>query len=265
MNNQSPEASIFPMHGKVALVTGGNSGIGRATAEAFAAQGAAVVISARRADLGGEAAAAIEAAGGKARFVQADIAREADVERMVNETISAFGRLDYAVNNASIEGSFASVRNLPLADWQSVIDINLTGTFLCLQHECEAMIRGGGGSIVNVGSVNSLLGSAGVSAYAASKHGQIGLTRSAAAELAPQGIRVNIVCPGAIETDMLNRVRGVFGPDTYDEHVIGRRTPLARKGRPEEVAGTIVFLCTPAAGYITGAVISADGGWTAIA
>ena len=185
------------MNGKVALITGASSGIGRATAEVFAARGAKVVLAARREDELTTLASEIESRGGKATFIVTDVATARDVERMVAHAIETFGRLDYAVNNAGIEGKISPITDLPEQEWDRVLDTNLKGTFLCLQYEARAMIAGGrGGSIVNVGSVNSFLGFPTGSAYVASKHGQVGLTTSASAELAPNGIRVNIVCPG---------------------------------------------------------------------
>jgi NAD(P)-dependent dehydrogenase (short-subunit alcohol dehydrogenase family) len=184
------------MHDKVALITGASSGIGRATAEAFAALGAKVVLAARREHDLATLASEIESRGGKATSIVTDVAVAKDVERMVAHAITTFGRLDYAVNNAGIEGTIAPITDLHEQEWDRVLDTNLKGTFLCLQYEARAMLAGGhGGAIVNVGSVNSFLGFPTGSAYVASKHGQVGLTTSASAELAPHGIRVNIVCP----------------------------------------------------------------------
>jgi len=250
------------MRGKVALVTGASSGIGRATGEAFAARGATVVLAARREVELAALAKEIEARGGKASFVVTDVAIAKDVERMVAHTIEKFGRLDYAVNNAGIEGKLAAITELPEQEWDRVLDANLKGTFLCLQHEARAMLAGGhGGAIVNVGSVNSFLGFPTGSAYVASKHGLIGLTSSVSAELASQGIRVNLVCPGIIDTPMHHRGRAVLGDALYD-NVLSHRVHLRRAGRPEEIAETIVFLCSDAASYITGTTLTPDGGFT---
>lgn len=192
---------VSDMNDKVALITGASSGIGRATAETFAAKGSKVVLAARRKDELMALASEIEARGGQASFVVTDVSVAKDVERMVAHTMETFGRLDYAVNNAGIEGQFTGIVDLPEEAWDRVLDTNLKGTFLCLKYEARAMLAGGiGGAIVNVGSVNSFLGFAGGSAYVASKHGQIGLTTSVSAELAPQGIRVNLICPGFIRT-----------------------------------------------------------------
>src|SRR5712691_1759715 len=185
-----------------------------------------------------------------------------DVQRMVAHAIETFGRLDYAVNNAGIEGMLAGITDLPEQEWDRVVDTNLKGTFLCLQYEARAMLAGGhGGAIVNVGSVNSFLGFPTGSAYVASKHGQIGLTTSVSAELAPQGIRVNLVCPGVTDTPMHRRLRGLFGDQAYDNALL-QRVHTRRAGRPEEIAQSIVFLCSDEASYITGTTLTPDGGFT---
>ena len=250
------------MHEKVALITGASSGIGRATAEAFAALGAKVVLAARREHDLATLTSEIESRGGKATSIVTDVAIAKDVELMVAHAITTFGRLDYAVNNAGIEGTIAPITDLPEQEWDRVLDTNLKGTFLCLQYEARAMLAGGhGGAIVNVGSVNSFLGFATGSAYVASKHGQVGLTTSASAELAPHGIRVNIVCPGFVDTPMHHRGRAKLGDDIYDKVMIPR-VHLRRSGRPEEIAQTIVFLCSDEASYISGTTLTPDGGFT---
>lgn len=250
------------MNGKVALITGASSGIGRATGEAFVARGAQVVLAARREHELATLTTEIEAQGGKASFVVTDVAIAKDVERMVAHAIETFGRLDYAVNNAGIEGKLAGITDLPEQDWDRVLDTNLKGTFLCLKYEALAMLAGGhGGAIVNVGSVNSFLGFPGGSAYVASKHGQVGLTTSVSAELAPQGIRVNLVCPGFIDTPMHHRLRGIVGDDLYDKVLIPR-VHTRRAGRPDEIAQTIVFMCSDEASYISGTTLTPDGGFT---
>jgi NAD(P)-dependent dehydrogenase (short-subunit alcohol dehydrogenase family) len=247
---------------RVALITGASSGIGRATAEAFAAKGATVVLAARREDELAALTNEIKAQGGKASFVTTDVSVAHDVERMVDHTIETFGRLDYAVNNAGIEGRFASVVELSEEEWDRVLDINLKGTFLCLKYEARAMLAGGhGGAIVNVGSINSFLGFPSGSAYVSSKHGLIGLTTSVSAELAPQGIRVNLVCPGIIVTPMHQRLRGLFGDEMYD-NVLQQCVHMRRAGRPEEIARSVVFLCSDEASYITGTTLTPDGGFT---
>jgi NAD(P)-dependent dehydrogenase (short-subunit alcohol dehydrogenase family) len=250
------------MNGKVALITGASSGIGRSTAEAFAARGAQVVLAARRKEELAELAGEITARGGQATFVVTDVAVAKDVEQMVAHAIQQFGRLDYAVNNAGIEGKLAPITELPEQEFDRVLDINLKGTFLCLQHEVRAMLAGAhGGAIVNVGSVNSFLGFPTGSAYVTSKHGLIGLTSCVSAELAPQGIRVNLVCPGFIDTPMHHRGRAILGDEIYDKF-LSQSVHLRRAGRPEEIAKTIVFLCSDEASYISGTTVTPDGGFT---
>jgi NAD(P)-dependent dehydrogenase (short-subunit alcohol dehydrogenase family) len=250
------------MKGKVSLVTGASSGIGRATAELFAAKGARVAVAARRQAELDSLVADIDARGGKAIAIKTDVSVSADVERMVSQTIDTFGRLDYAVNNAGIEGRFAGVTELSEADWDQVLNINLKGTFLGMQHQARAMLAAGnGGAIVNVGSVNSFLGFATGAAYCTSKHGLIGLTTSVSAELASQGIRVNLVCPGIVDTPMHQRLRQEIGDAVYDQGVLPS-VHLKRAGQPEEIARAIVFLCSDEASYITGTTLTPDGGLT---
>jgi NAD(P)-dependent dehydrogenase (short-subunit alcohol dehydrogenase family) len=250
------------MNDSVALITGASSGIGRATAEAFAAKGVRVVLAARRQDELDSLVTEIEAQGGKATAIKTDVSSAKDVERMVSHAIGAFGRLDYAVNNAGIEGKWAGIIDLAEDDWDRVLNINLKGTFLCMKYEARAMLDcGHGGAIVNIGSVNSFLGFPTGSAYVASKHGLIGLTSSVSAELAPQGIRVNLVCPRFIDTPMHHRARGVVGDEVYDKWVLPS-VHLRRVGRPDEIARSIVFLCSDEASYITGTTLTPDGGFT---
>jgi len=250
------------MNGRVALITGASSGIGRATAEAFAAKGASVVAAARRQDELSSLVTAIEARKGKASAIKTDVSARKDVERMVAHTIDVYGRLDYAVNNAGIEGHLAGIVELTEEDWDDVLDINLKGTFLCLKYEAKAMITGGrGGAIVNVGSINSFLGFPTGAAYVTSKHGLVGLTTSVSAELAPQGIRVNLVCPGVIDTPMHHRLRGLIGDEIYDKGLLPQ-VHLRRAGRPEEIAQAVVFLCSDEGSYITGTTLTSDGGFT---
>lgn len=250
------------MSDKVALITGASSGIGRATAEAFAARGARVVLAARRQEELASLVTEIHARGGKASAIRTDVSVATDVQRMVAHAIEVFGCVDYAVNNAGIEGQFSGIAELTEQEWDHVLDINLKGVFLCLKYEARAMLeRGHGGAIVNVGSVNSFLGFPTGSAYVASKHGLVGLTTSVSAELAPQGIRVNLVCPGVIDTPMHRRLRGLFGDGLYDQ-ALQHRVHARRAGRPEEIAQSIVFLCSDEASYITGTTLTPDGGFS---
>ena len=233
-----------------------------ATALAFAAKGAKVVLAARRQAELDSLVAEIESGGGKATAIKTDVSKANDVERMVAHAIDTYGRLDYAINNAGIEGAIANIVDLAEDEWDRVLDINLKGNYLCLRYEARAMLDGGqGGAIVNVGSVNSFLGFASGAAYVASKHGQIGLTTSASAELAPHGIRVNIVCPGFVDTPMHHRIRGIIGDEIFDVGMVPQ-VHSGRVGRPEEIAASILFLCSDEASYITGTTLTPDGGFT---
>ena len=250
------------MDQKVALITGASSGIGRATAHAFSDRGAQVVLAARREKELASLVDEIEAKGGKATAIKTDVSKAEEVERMVNRAIEVYGRLDYAVNNAGIEGKLSGITDLSEEDWDAVMNINLKGIFLCMKYEARAMIKAkNGGSIVNIGSVNSFLGFPTGSAYVSSKHGLIGLTSSVSAELAPQGIRVNLLCPGVVETPMHQRLRDVVGDELYDEGLLPT-VHLRRAGRPEEIAKSILFLCSDDASYITGTTLTPDGGLT---
>ncbi len=250
------------MDGRVALITGASSGIGAATARAFAAKGAKVALAARREDQLADLASEISQAGGDATYVKTDVSAADQVQRMVTHTIETFGRLDFCVNNAGVEGELASIVDFAEEEFDRVLAINLKGTFLSMKYEARAMLEGGhGGAIVNVGSVNSFLGFGGGSAYATSKHGQVGLTTSVSAELASQGIRVNLVCPGITDTPMHRRIRGVIGDDAFD-NILQGRVHQKRAAQPEEIAATIVFLCSDDASYVTGTTLTPDGGMT---
>ncbi|MBV9758163.1 MAG: glucose 1-dehydrogenase [Alphaproteobacteria bacterium] len=251
--------------GKVALVTGGGNGIGRATVRGFAQRGARVVVVDRDVE-GGEATAGdIREEGGEARFVAADVTRAADVQAYVNAAVSAYGRIDCFFNNAGIEGVVAPITDYDEAMFDKVIAVNLKGVFLGLRSVLPVMLRQGGGAVVNTASVAGLVGSAGLSAYVASKHGVIGLTRTAAAEVARQGVRVNAVCPGPIDTRMIRAIEAQVSPD--DPSRVTRRyesaIPSGRYGTPEEIANVVLFLCSDLASNVTGAHYVADGGRTA--
>ena len=244
---------------KVALVTGGNSGIGRAAALAFAREGAKVIIAARRGPEGQETVRMIKDAGGEAIFVQTDVSRAAEVEAMVKKTVEAYGRLNYAFNNAGISKRVSLVE-LTEEDFDRVISINLKGVWLCMKSEILQMLKQGGGAIVNTSSGYGLFGSSrGVSAYAASKHGVIGLTKAAALEYAKAGIRVNAVLPCWILTPM---VENTLRNDPQLEARILDHEPVGRMGTPEETAEAVVWLCSDAASFVTGHSMVIDGGLT---
>lgn len=249
------------MNGKVALVTGASSGIGRATALLFAQRGAKVVAAARRADRLDSLVREITEEGGDATAITTDIAQASDVEAMVQHAIDTFGRLDYCVNNAGIEGDeVAPVFEMSEASWSRVMDVNVKGNFLCLKYQAKAMIEAGnGGAIVNVGSVNSFVGFGGGAAYATSKAAQITLSSSAAADLAPHGVRVNLLCPGFVKTEMHQRIRGIVTDEGMDGMIDGM-VPLKRAAAPEEIARSIVWLCSDDASYVNATTITADGG-----
>ncbi|MGH7963497.1 MAG: SDR family oxidoreductase [Candidatus Binatia bacterium] len=246
--------------GKVAVVTGGGSGIGRATAQAFARVGAKVVVADVVIDGGEETVRLIQAAGGEALFVRTDVAKGTEVEALVTKTVATYGRLDCAFNNAGIEGQFVPIIEGSEEMWDQVIDINLKGVWLCLKSEIVQMLKQGGGAIVNTASVAGLIGAAGGSAYVASKHGVNGLTKTAALEYAKQGIRVNAVCPGVIRTPMVERA---ISANPQMAEFMAAVEPVGRLGKPEEIAEAVVWLCSDAASFVTGLPMVVDGGWTA--
>lgn len=244
---------------KVTLVTGGTSGIGRATAIAFAQAGAKVVLSGRRETEGAAVVAEIKAAGGDARFIRADVAVEADVKNLVEQTVAAHGRLDIAFNNAGIEW-LGPITDASEADYRRVFDTNVWGVLASMKHEIPAMLKNGGGAIVNTSSVAGHVGMAGASIYIAAKHAIEGLTKTAALEVARQGIRVNAVAPAAIETAMIDRF---VGTEADPRNAIAAAHPIGRMGRSQEIADVVLFLSSDAASFITGESVKVDGGWTA--
>ncbi len=251
------------LDGKAGLVTGGGGGIGRATALAFAREGARVAVADYAADTAAETVAMINAAGGQAITLTGDVTRDRDVKTMLDDTIVAFGRLDCAFNNAGIAPYQVDASGKKTAEWSEtsfdrMIAVNLKGVWLCLRAEIRQMLTQGGGAIVNTGSIAGLIGLATSSAYVAAKHGVVGLTKTAALEYAEAGIRVNAVCPGFIETRMTEDTMRRRG------EAILAQIPVKRMGRPEEIAEMVVWLCSDRASYVTGAAYNVDGGWMAV-
>lgn len=245
---------------KVALVTGGSSGIGRAACIAFAQRGATVVVADVVEDKEAVTMNAVKAAGSNALFVQCDVSKADQVKRLIDTIVQQFGRLDFAFNNAGIEGHMANVQDCEEENWDKTIDINLKGAWLCLKYEIPQMLKQGGGAIVNCSSVAGLMGFATLPAYVASKHGMVGLTKSAALENAQSSIRINAVCPGVIKTPMMERV--THGERAAEEQY-EKAEPMGRFGRPEEVAEAVMWLCSDAASFVTGIAMPVDGGWLA--
>ena len=246
--------------GKVALVTGGNSGIGRSAAIKFAERGARVVIAARRAEQGEAVAQEIRDAGGDAIFVQTDITRANDIEAMVAKAVDTYGNLDVAFNNAGLLSGRSPTHEIDEDSWEPVMAVNLKGVWLCMKHEIkQMMLQDSSGAIVNDSAGGGVTGVPNRAAYVASKHGVVGLTKTAALEYGQMGIRVNAVCPGLIETPM---TEGFYS----DPERLGRITssiPIGRVGTPEEVAEAVVWLCSDAASYVTGVAMPVDGGFLA--
>jgi NAD(P)-dependent dehydrogenase (short-subunit alcohol dehydrogenase family) len=248
------------LEGKVALVTGGTSGIGRDTAVLFAKAGAKVVLAGRREPEGNEIIELIRAAGGDGLFVKADISKASEVDALIQKVVERFGRLDIAFNNAGIEGVWVPIVRQSEADWDRTIAVNLKGVWLSLKFEIRQMLKqGGAGAIVNMASITGLIGSTGAAAYSASKHGVIGLTKTAALENAKSGIRVNVVCPGVIETAMGERL---FGAPAVHKAVLGLH-PIGRLGRPMEIAEAVLWMCSDRASFMTGQSLVLDGGFLA--
>lgn len=248
------------LDGRVALVTGGASGIGRATGILFAKAGAAVVISDVSEEGGKATVRSIEENGGRSAFVKADVSQPQQVEALINSTIELYGRLDCACNNAGIEGTMAPTADCSEENWDRVIAINLKGVWLCMKHEIPVMMRQGAGAIVNMASVAGVVGFSDLPAYCASKGGIVQLTRTAALEYARDGIRVNAICPGGIQTPMIERIEAFR--ENMATSLIALH-PIGRLGTPEEIAEAVVWLCSDAASFVTGHMMVVDGGFTA--
>lgn len=246
--------------GKVAIVTGGSFGIGRAAAIAFAARGAHVIVADWLEDKEHTTLDRIKAAGGQGIFISCDVSKNGEVQALVEKTVATYGRLDYAFNNAGIEGITANTHECTEENWDKTININLKGIWLCMKHEIAYMLKQGKGAIVNCASVAGLIGFPGLPAYVVSKHGVVGLTKTAALENAQQHIRINAVCPGVIHTAMIDRITGM--DKTVEKQFIGME-PVGRMGNPEEVAEAVMWLCSDAASFVTGHAMPVDGGWIA--
>lgn len=253
------------MQGKVGLVTGAGSGIGRASALALAREGAAVVVSDIDVAGGEETAQSIAEAGGTAAFQQTDISDERQVKALVDRTVQEYGSLDFAHNNAGVPGNISPLADCDRETWDRSLAVNLTGAWLCLRNEIATMKESGGGAIVNTASTFGVVGTPNMCCYVATKHGVVGLTRSAALDYAASGIRVNAVCPGPIDTPMMDTLLAEIGGE---ENVDATATeflkaePIARMGRPAEIGEAVLWLCSDGASFVTGQAIPIDGGWT---
>jgi NAD(P)-dependent dehydrogenase (short-subunit alcohol dehydrogenase family) len=245
--------------GKVAFVTGAANGIGRAAALAFARKGAGVVVADVSEQGNQETVRMIEEAGGRTLAVRCDVSQAEDVRAALDQTVETFGRLDFAFNNAGVEQPITAAADLTEQEWDRIVDINLRSVFLCMKHEIPLMLKQGGGAIVNTSSGAGVKGIAGQAAYCAAKFGIVGLTKAAALDYAKANIRVNAVCPGIIETPMMDRFSG--GTPEGRERVIAQE-PVGRMGKPEEIAAAVVWLCSDAAAFVVGHAMVIDGGQT---
>ena len=246
--------------GKVALVTGGTSGIGRETAVQLARAGAKVVLAGRRMEEGRTVAEEINSTGGEAVFVQTDVTKEDQVKHLVDETLRHFGRLDIAFNNAGIE-QLGAITEVTEADYRKVFDINVLGVFLSQKHEIPAMLKSGGGAIINTSSIVGHVAMPGAAIYIASKHAVEGITKTTALEMAGQGIRVNAVAPGAIATEMIDRFAG--GEGSENRQWLAAQHPMGRLGQAKEIAAAVLYLASDAASFTTGISLPVDGGYLA--
>lgn len=243
---------------QVALVTGAGAGIGRAAAFAFAEEGARVIVNDVQTDNGNETARMIRELGNDAEFVAADVSNSKETENLIHQIIKRHGRLDFAFNNAGIEGVMATTADCTEENWDRTLSVNLKGVWLCMKYELQHMLGRESGAIVNCSSVAGLVGFAQLPAYVASKHGIVGLTRAAALEYATKGIRINAVCPGVIRTEMVARLER-----SHPEVQLAAGEPIGRMGTPEEIAEAVIWLCSDRASFVTGQAWAVDGGWVA--
>ena len=248
------------LEGKVSLITGGGSGIGKASALAFAREGSKVVVADVNVEGGEQTVRLIQDTGGEATFVRADVSNSGDVSDMVSHAVQTYNRLDCAFNNAGISGGRGRIHEYTEDDWSRVLNINLTGVWLCMKYEIIQMLKQGGGAVVNTASVMGLVGGSRSPAYGATKHGVVGLTKTGAVDYAQEAIRINAVCPGYIRTPMIEQ--SILSDPVAEERVVSRH-PMHRLGTPEEIAEAVVWLCSDAASFVTGHAMTVDGGYVA--